>query len=236
MNTERILAVDTNNIVHEEKTKKWAKYGIGTQRVNTMNDAINSILKGDKFLFVVINEDTIHDFMEQLPIMRDATDMPVFIVTSGYTLDKKIRAMHLGADVYEPFISYAEQNVLLALEILKAQNRWAKRPQKQLGILSGGDIILSQLRRKVFVKDIEVGLAKKEFDVLSCLMANSGCVMEHKQLMEEIWGEDYNEKYIDILWRTINRIRTKLSAIYPDNGYIRIERGIGYAFEPWARL
>ncbi|MDR3270835.1 MAG: winged helix-turn-helix domain-containing protein [Peptococcaceae bacterium] len=229
---ERILAVDTNVSVHEEKTKKWTKYGIGTQRVNTMNDAIDKLVQGDEFLFVVINEDTISDFMKQLPIMRDATELPLFVVTSAYTLDKKIKAMSLGADVYEPFIAYAEQNVLLALEILKAQNRWAKRPQKQLSILTGGDIILSRLRRKVFVKDTEVSLAKKEFDILRYLMANSGCVVEHKELIEEIWGKGYNEKDTDILWRTVNRIRTKLSNIYPDKEYIRIERGVGYVFEP----
>jgi DNA-binding response OmpR family regulator len=229
---EQILAVDTDVAVHEDKTKKWEKYGIGTQRVNTMNDAINRLVGGDEFLFIAINEDTISDFMKQLPVMRDATELPIFVVTSTYTLDKKIKVMSLGADVYEPLISYAEQSVLLALEILKAQNRWSARPQKQLSILTGGDIILSQLRRKVFVKDTEVSLAKKEFDILRYLMANKGYVVEHKELMEEIWGKDYNEKDTDILWRTMNRIRTKLSESYPVKEYIRIERGVGYVFEP----
>ena len=230
---ERILAIDTNVAVHEEQTEEWAKYGIGTQLVNTMNNAINKLINGDEFLFVVINEDTTSDFLKQLPIMRDATDLPIFVVTSEYTIDKKITAMSLGADVYDPFVSYAKKTVLLTLETLKVQNRWAKRPQKQLAILTGEDIILSQLRRKVFVKDNEVSLAKKEFDILRCLMANSGCVVEHKQLMEEIWGRDYNEKDTDILWRTVNRIRTKISRIYPDNEYIKIERGVGYIFEPY---
>ena len=228
---ERILAVDTDIAVHEEKTKNWAKYGIGTQRVNTMNDAINRLVDGEEFLFVVINEDTISDFLTHLPIMRDATELPIFVVTSSYAVDKKIKAMSLGADVYEPFISYAEQNVLLALEILKAQSRWSKRPQKQLPVFAGGDIILSQPRRKVFVQNTEVSLAKKEFDILRHLMANSGCVVEHKELMEEIWGKNYNEKDTDILWRAVNCIRTKLSEINPDNEYIKIERGVGYVFE-----
>ena len=93
---ERILAVDTNAAVHEEHTEEWAKYGIGTQRVNTMNDAISKLVKGDEFLFVVINEDTITDFIKQLPVMRDATELPIFVVTSTYTIDKKIKAMSLG--------------------------------------------------------------------------------------------------------------------------------------------
>jgi len=93
---ERIIAVDTNIAVHEEQTKEWAKYGVGTQRVNTMSDAINRLVKGYEFLCIAINEDTICDFMKLLPIMRDATDTPIFIVTSTYTIDKKIKAMNLN--------------------------------------------------------------------------------------------------------------------------------------------
>ena len=229
---DRILAVDKNTAVHEEQTKEWAKYGIGTQRADTMSDAISRIVKDEKYLLIVINEDTIPNFTEQLQIARDAADSPIFVVTSSYTIDKKIKAMNLGADAYEPFTSYTKQNVLLALETLNAQNRWAKRPQKQVDILIGGDIVLSQRRRKVFVKDIGVSLAKKEFDILYYLMANSGCVVKHKQLVQEIWGEDYGEKDADVLWRTINRIRAKLSVICTNAERIRIERGVGYAFDP----
>jgi len=228
---EKILAVDTNITVHEEQTKEWAKYGIGTKRVNTMSDAINRIEEGEQFLFVAINEDAISDFMKQLPIMRDVADVPIFIITSSYTIDKRIKAMSLGADMYEPFISYAKKMVLFTLEVLKAQNRWKTWPQRKLSVLAGGVVVLSQLRRKAFVKDIEIGLAKKEFDILYYLMENSGCVVNHKQLMEEIWGKDYNEKDTDILWKAVNRVRTKLSEVCPANEFVKIERGVGYVFE-----
>jgi DNA-binding response OmpR family regulator len=230
---ERILAVDADSAAHDEWTAEWAKYGIGTRRVNTMSDAIRRLAEDDEFLFVVINEDAVPDFASRLPVMRDATDLPVFVVTSSYTIEKKIKAMNLGADVYDPFAAHAKQTVLLALETLKAQNRRLERPRRRLGVLTGGDIVLSASRRKVFVKDAEVSFAKKEFDILRYLMMNSGCVVEHKRLMEEIWGDDYNEKDTDILWRTVNRVRTKLSGIYPGNAYIRIERGVGYVFEPF---
>lgn len=230
---EQILAVDTNHAIHQEQTEEWRKYGIGAQRVNTINEAIHKLAGGEEFLFVVINEDTIPDFMNQLPVMRDVTGLPIFVVTSAYTVEKKIKAFSLGADVYDPFTSYtnARQAVLLMLETLKARRRWAEQPSKRMSILTSRDIVLSKLRRKVFVKDIEVDMPKKEFEILCCLIENAGCVMEHRQLMEAIWGEDYVEKDTDILWKAVNRVRTKLSKINPGQEYIRIERGVGYVFE-----
>ena len=229
---ERILAVDTNIAVYEKQTAEWAKYGIGVQRVETMNGAINRLARGDEFLLVVINEDTIMDYMAKLPVLRDVTDIPIFIVSSTFTIENKIRAMNLGADVYDQYIPHAKQNVLVTLETLKAQKRWAKNPSAHMEILTGGEIILSQSRRKVFVKDAEISLARKEFDILRYLMENNGRVMTHKQLMREIWGENYTEKDTDVLWRTINRLRVKLSKAPPANEYIKIERGVGYVFNP----
>lgn len=228
---ERILAVDTNLAIHEEQTREWVKYGIETLRVDTMNEAIHLLNRGEQFLFIAINEGSILNYLRQLPIMRDVTELPIFVLTTDYSIEKKIKAMNFGADVYEPFISYTKQGVLLALELLKAQNRRMGQANRQIPILSGGEIVLSQLRRKVFVKDIEVSLAKKEFDILKYLMTNSGCVIEHRLLMEAIWGDDYSEKDTDILWRTVNRIRTKLSQINPEKKWIKIERGVGYVFE-----
>jgi len=57
MNT--ILAVDTDLTVHEQQTEAWGKIGIGTLHVETMNEAISRLSRGETFLFVAINEDSI---------------------------------------------------------------------------------------------------------------------------------------------------------------------------------
>ena len=228
---ECILSVDNDITSHEKAVAEWKKYGISIKRVDTMHEAIKQLNESGNYLFVGINEDAIPDFMTMLPILRDVTEIPIFVMSSEYTIDKNVRAMSLGADAYDHYNTQPKQNVLLALEILKAQKRWAKRPFSQLEVLAYGEIILSKPRRKVFVNDVEVSLGKKEFDILRYLMMNYGCVVEHKQLLEEIWGESYIEKDTDVLWRTINRLRVKLSEKYPAHEYIKIERGVGYIFE-----
>jgi DNA-binding response OmpR family regulator len=227
-----ILAVDINIAVHEHQSAEWAKYGINTLRVDSMHEAISLLVRSDEFFFIAINEDSIPDFMLQLRIMRDVTDIPVFVLTSSYTIDKKIKAMNYGADAYDPFNAYAKDNVLSALELIKAQNRWAKRKHTPMPVLVGGSIILSQSRRKVFVENTEISLTKKEFDILRYLMVNSGHVVTHVRLLQNVWGEEYSETDTEVLWRTINRLRNKLSKASSADGYIKVERGVGYQFLP----
>lgn len=226
-----MLGVDGDTSVYEREAAEWAKYGVSILRVKTMHEAIKMIKQGDDYIFIGINEDSVPDVMLMLPILRDMTDTPIYILSSTYTIDKKVMAMSLGADIYDQYNEHTRKNVLLALEILKTQNRWANRPQNQLEVLVCRDIILSKTRRKVFVEDAEIILGRKEFDILRTLMANYGRVVEHKQLLQEIWGENYSERDADVLWRTINRLRVKLSKKNPASDYIKIERGVGYVFE-----
>ena len=225
-----VLAVDTDAVVHKRETTEWKSYGIDALRVGKMTEAINMLAHGDRFLFVAINEDTIPGFTSTLRIMRDATSIPIFVITSDYTIEKKLKAMDCGADVYDHFDAYVKNNVIGALALLKTQSKWRKRSSKSQQILTGGDIVLSPLRRSVFIKDIEVLLTRKEFDILHCLMSSNGYVVTHAQLMRKVWGYKHNLKDTNIIWRTVNRLRGKLSEISPTNKYIDIERGVGYKF------
>jgi DNA-binding response OmpR family regulator len=205
-----ILAVNTDIEVHKKETAEWNKYNVLVQRVETMYDAISLLKENNNFLFVGIIEDSVPDFMSMLPVMRDVTDIPIFVKRSTYTIDKNIIAMSFGADAYSSYHLEITHNVLYALELLKAQKRWANRSHKEVDILTCGEIVLPQSRRKVFAKGDEVLLGKKEFDILHFLMKNRGHVVEHELLLREVWGEEYSDKGADVLWRTINRLKTKL--------------------------
>jgi len=230
-----VLAVDKNAAVHKRETAAWEKYGIGSLRVEMMSEAIKLLARRGDFLFIVINEDTIPDFMFQLCIMRDVTRLPIFVITSSYTIEKKVNAMGCGADVYDSFDTYAKDSVISALALLKTQNRRAKRPQKPFRILTGGDIILSPLRRNVFINDTEVPLTKKEFDVLQLLMANNDYVVTHERLLREIWGDNHDLNKTDVVLRTVDSLRGKISEISKANKYIEVEHGVGCRFTPKCR-
>jgi DNA-binding response OmpR family regulator len=224
------LAVDKDVIVHEQQTAEWAKLGIDTMRVDTMHEAIARLVRGDEFLFIAINEDTIPDYIKQIPIMRDVTDKSIFVITSSYTNQKKIAAISLGVDVYDPFNDYAKDNVLGALELLRLQNKWSNRSHIMLPLLVSSDVILSRSRQCVFVKDIEVSLTKKEFDILEYLMSNKGQFLTHTQILRKVWGDEYEGASHDVIWNSIKRLRAKLNVSRDSFDYIESRREVGYRF------
>ena len=114
--------------------------------------------------------------------------------------------------------------------MFEAQSRWANRPATLPPVLIGGDIILSPSRRVVLIKDTEVVLQKKEFAILQLLMANKGHFMEPGQLLRKVWDSDYMEADNKNLYKTINRLRNKISEVSPNKEYIKVEREIGYKF------
>lgn len=226
-----ILAVDPDVRIHKQQTAEWAKYGVGTRRAHTVHDAIVLLTGSESYLFIAINEDTMPDFVSRLPLMRDATDFPIFVFTSDYAIDKKLTAMSLGADVYDHFSYYAKDNVLSSLAILQAQRRWAQRPARKLPLIVCGDIILSPSRRKVLVRDTEVTLTTKEFDILRYFMANPDIVLTYRQIYRRIWGCGYDEEEHHLVWYHISLLRQSLEKALGENDYITTVRDIGYRFK-----
>jgi DNA-binding response OmpR family regulator len=194
-----------------------------------MHEAIERLTRGGVFLFVAINEDMIPGYTRQLPVMRDTTETPIFVITSSYTREKSVTAMSLGANVYNPFAGVTSENVHAALDILK-QQRDGEKSAKPPPVLFGGDIVLSSLRRVAFVNDTPVELTKTEFDILRYLMANRGIVLTHSQILWKIRGDDYMENGQRFVWRALSRLRIKLAEVAPEHEYIKAEYGVGYKF------
>ncbi len=187
---EMILVVDTNMDVYERQTAEWDKVGIASQRVDTMHEAINILVRGGTYFMVAINEDTNPNCLEQLPFMDDSTESPIFVISSTYTMDKGTIYMNAGADCYGPFSAFDHGNVLSALIILQKQNKRNKQQEKTMSILISNDIILSGARRAVCVRGKLVKLTKLEFDILYYLMTNSDLILTHTQILLKIKGDE----------------------------------------------
>ncbi|MCL2023085.1 MAG: response regulator transcription factor [Oscillospiraceae bacterium] len=223
-----ILAVDTSLDIHKQQTAQWTKYGVDTLRVDTMQEAIVQLSGDEDFLFVVINEDSVPDYLRKLRIIRYVTNIPIFVLTSNYEIDKKIKAMNHGADVYDTFAAYEKRAILSILDLLKSQSR---RPiLNPLPLLDAKDLVLSRSCRSVFINNIEVPLTKKEFEILQMLMAETGHPIPHLKLLQKVWGNEYGISDIDVLWRTVYRLRGKLAQATPGIQHISIVRGVGYRF------
>ena len=116
---------------------------------------------------------------------REMSDMPVIMLTARGAEDDKLNGYGCGADDYmtKPF----SPRVLLA-----KVNALLRRASKlSAGAVNAGKIMLRPNARKVDLDGQEVVLTHKEYELLSFLMANPGQIFSREQLLNRIWGYDF---------------------------------------------
>ena len=88
------------------------------------------------------------------------------------------------------------------------------------------DLKLNMKNRKAFIKDEEIILQGKQFDILEYLINSKGTIITKEQIFDKIWGFDsftttnVVEVYASGLRKTLKK--------YGYDKYIKTIRGVGY--------
>src|SRR4029077_4268469 len=90
-----------------------------------------------------------------------------------------------------------------------------------------GDSCVDLSRSDVGVHGVVVGLTKTEFDLLAELARDDGRVTTRRELMENVWGADWDggEHTGDV---QVTNLRHKLGAGPDGTPYVETVRGVGY--------
>ncbi|MDE7320902.1 MAG: response regulator transcription factor [Lachnospiraceae bacterium] len=116
---------------------------------------------------------------------RELSSMPIIMLTARSAEDDKLKGYDYGADDYmtkpfSPRVLLAKVNALLRRFCLAAAKT-----------ISAGKIMLQPNARKVYLDGREILLTHKEYELLSFFMANPGQVFSREQLLNRIWGYDF---------------------------------------------
>ena len=161
--------------------------------------------------------------------IRSRSKTPIIIVTAkGAEIDTVV-GLEVGADDYitKPY----------RLRELVARMRAVLRraPRKEEVRVSGstlkvGDVQLDPERHEVLVRDEQVSLPLKEFDLLELLLFNAGRVLTRETLIDRVWGPNYvgDTKTLDV---HIKRLRSKVEDDPSAPQRIVTIRGLGYRYE-----
>ena len=84
-------------------------------------------------------------------------------------------------------------------------------------------------KRKVSVRGEEVHLTPIEYKMLSLLVNNSGKVLTHHYIQQEVWGYDTTDDYQSLRVFMAN-IRRKIEEDSTKPRFILTEVGVGYRF------
>ena len=153
--------------------------------------------------------------------IRKNSDVPIVMLTARSEESDQLFGFDLGADQYitkpfSPKILVAKVKVLLKRSSITNED-----------ILTLNEISIDRGAHRVYIKDSEVELSPKEYDLLSFLVENKGKALEREQILNSVWGYAY---YGDT--RTVDTHVKRLRAKLDDKGeYIETVRGIGYRFE-----
>ena len=148
---------------------------------------------------------------------NDTAQIPVIFLTAKSSEYDKVTGLDNGADDYitKPFGT---------MELISRIKALLRRTSKSAEEYSAGELYVCPSKHIVKVKDEEVALTLKEFEMLCLLLKNRGTVLTRDRLLEEIWGYDYDgeSRTVDVHIKTL---RTKLKSC---GELIETVRGIGY--------
>jgi DNA-binding response OmpR family regulator len=160
-------------------------------------------------------------------LRRKGQNVPVILLTARNELDDRIEGLNLGADDYlaKPF--FVEE---LVARIYAVVRRSAGDRQNLVCV---GPIKLDRITREVTCNQHVVELTTREFNLLEYLMRSPGRVFTRTQILEHIWGYDFNPS-TNVVDVCVQRIRKKIDSI-GGAGWIESIRGVGYRFREEGR-
>jgi DNA-binding response OmpR family regulator len=162
--------------------------------------------------------------------LREHLDIPILIVSAKQEDIDKIRGLGIGADDYivKPFspselVARVKAN-LIQYERVKGGN------QEPVSELTVGNIRINTRSHRVYIKDKELELKNKEYELLLFLMSNADIIFSKETLYEDIWGFDALGDNATVAVH-INRLREKIEEKPSSPKYIETVWGVGYRFK-----
>ncbi len=152
--------------------------------------------------------------------------VPVILLTARNELDDRLAGLNLGADDYiaKPF--YVEELVARIHAVVR------RTSGERQNLLAVGPLRLDRITRDVTCGGHRVELTAREFNLLEYLMRSPGRVFTRTQILEHVWGYDFNPS-TNVVDVAIQRLRKKLDSLLApldDPSWIESVRGVGYRF------
>lgn len=160
--------------------------------------------------------------LKEIRAGKETENIPVVMLTAKGSEYDKVIGLDSGADDYitKPF------GMMELVSRVKAVLRRTK-PKNNTETIQIDDLTIIPKSHIVKVKDQEVALTMKEYELLLLLSRHPGQVFSRDDLLEKIWGYAFDKEN-----RTVDvHIRTLRVKIKECGSYIETVRGVGYKLE-----
>ncbi len=159
-------------------------------------------------------------------LRQSGRNTPVILLTARNELDDRLQGLNLGADDYiaKPF--FVEELVARIQAVVR------RSLGERQNLVTIGPFRLDRLTRTVICQrqgeTQTVELTTREFNLLEYLMRSPGRVFTRTQMLEHVWGYDFNPS-TNVVDVCIQRLRKKIDSESQER-WIESVRGVGYRF------
>ena len=197
------------------------RHGYEARSVDTGREALKAHQDADLVLLDLELPDV--DGLEVCRSIRATGDTPIITLTSGRTELDKVLCFQAGSDdcLAKP---YGFRELLARMQAVLRRVRRPAVSRQEWTVLSGS-LQIDPRARQVWIADQAVELTRKEFDLLHLLASQPGAVFSRRELMSQVWQEDWMTS-----GRTIDTHVSTLRGKLGDVNWIVTVRGIGYRF------
>lgn len=165
--------------------------------------------------------------------IRQLSDVPIIMLTSLSKDEDIVRGLDYGAVDYvtKPF----SPKVLAArirAALRQSETDPAAKPEKTAAF-HDGRLTIDLDSHIITLNETAVKLTKTEYRVLAYLVQNAGLVLTFEQILENVWGWDYQDsiQYVHVY---VSRLRQKIEPDPQNPHYLLTEYGTGYRFKKTA--
>ncbi|MFB7663641.1 response regulator transcription factor [Kitasatospora sp. NPDC056138] len=177
------------------------------------------------------------DGADALRMIRGLSQVPVLVATARDDEREIIDLLNAGADDYlvKPFsggqlvarLSAVLRRCAVGAGALEAGEAGPAggAPGVDRAPVVAGELRIDPMARTVHLAGRELGLTRREFDLLAFLARNAGRVISKRQLLAEVWRQPYvDEQTVDV---HLSCLRRKLGERASRPRYLHTVRGVG---------
>ena len=225
----KILDVDDEKLLVKGIKFNLENEGYTVDACYDGESAVNMARTGEYDLIILDLMMPKKDGLEACQEIRGFSTVPIIMLTARSEDADLLMGFESGADDYvtKPFNILALKARVRAL-LRRASMSAAQEPAKT-SVLTRGHISVDTERRSAYKNGVAIELTMKEFDLIEFLMKNPGRVYSRENLLDLVWGYDYqgDTRTVDV---RIRRLREKLELDPAHPEYIVTKWGVGYYF------
>lgn len=166
------------------------------------------------------------DGVEVITRIRSWSNVPIIVISARSEDNDKIDALDAGADDYltKPF---SVEELLARLRVTQRRLALMQSSASQESSYENGQLRIDYAERCAYLAGEELRLTPMEYKLLCLLARNTGKVLTHKYILQNVWGRSL-ETDVGSLRVFMATLRKKLESNPGSPQYIQTHIGVGY--------